>query len=238
MQQFSNTLRVVVTAVIASMGSPALAEPPMQVDDAGTLGKGGMKIEGVLDREDKARGAELGFGYGPIENVEIGLAFARATDRADQPSTKVRGLGIIIKWIPIQNDTGWSLGMRLGYDRARAHIRSAIPPDPERETEKAYSLAGLASYRFESGRALHVNLGSTRVKVGGETDTVAGWGIGFEQPLMAKLKLTAEVFGEEGSGPDKALGLRYEVFEGFKISGAIGRGNERGFGQIGFAWEF
>jgi len=51
-------------------------------------------------------------------------------------------------------------------------------------------------------------------------------------------KLTAEVFGEEGSGPDKALGLRYEVIEGFKISGAIGRGNERGFGQIGFAWEF
>ena len=187
MQQFSNTQRVVVTAVIASMGLPALAEPPMQVDDAGTLGKGGMKIEGVLAREDKVRGAELGFGYGPIENVEIGLAFARETDRADQPSTKIRGLGMVIKWIPIQNDTGWSLGMRLGYDRARAHIRSAIPPDPERETEKAYSLAGLASYRFESGRVLHVNLGSTRVKVGGETDTVAGWGIGFEQPLMAKL---------------------------------------------------
>lgn len=83
-----------------------------------------------------------------------------------------------------------------------------------------------------------MNLGSMRVKVGGETDAVAGWGIGFEQPLLANLKLTAEVFGEEGSSPDKALGLRYEVFEGFKISGAIGRGNDRGFGQIGFAWEF
>ncbi len=238
MQQFSDTLRVVVTAVIASTVSPAFAEAPMHVDDAGTLGRGGMKIEGVYSRESKTRGAELGFGYGPIENVEIGLTFARETDRAEDPSTKVRGVGIGIKWIPIQNDTGWSLGMSFGYDRARAHIRSAIPPDPERETEKAYSLVGLASYRFESGQVLHMNLGSTRVKVGGETDTVAGWGIGFEQPLMANLKLTAEVFGEEGSSPDKSLGLRYEVFEGFKISGAIGRGNDRGFGQIGFAWEF
>lgn len=126
MQQFSNTLRVAVTAVIASVGSTAFAEAPMHVDDAGTLGKGGMKIEGVLSRDDKARGAELGFGYGLIENVEIGFAYVRETDRADEPSTRKRGIGIGIKWIPLQNDSGWSLGMSFGYDRARSHIRSAI----------------------------------------------------------------------------------------------------------------
>jgi hypothetical protein len=77
-----------------------------------------------------------------------------------------------------------------------------------------------------------------RVKVQGESETVGTWGIGYEFPLMEKLQLTAEAFGEERSRPDKALGLRYEVFDGFKISGAVGRGNDRSFGQVGFAWEF
>jgi hypothetical protein len=42
----------------------------------------------------------------------------------------------------------------------------------------------------------------------------------------------------DDAGPDKAIGLRYELFEGFKVSAAVGRGNDRGFGQAGFAWEF
>ena len=38
--------------------------------------------------------------------------------------------------------------------------------------------------------------------------------------------------------PDKAIGLRYEVFDGFKLSAAVGRGNDRSFGNLGVAWEF
>ncbi|MGC8854949.1 MAG: hypothetical protein ACP5OY_08580 [Halothiobacillaceae bacterium] len=34
----------------------ALAEPPMQVDDAGTLARGGMKLEGTWQREHRVRG--------------------------------------------------------------------------------------------------------------------------------------------------------------------------------------
>lgn len=94
------------TVLLLSFASPAFAEGPMATDDAGTLDVGGMKIEGVLNRDARTRGAELGFGYGPIENVEIGLSFARATDRDPDPSTKLRGTGFGIKWVPIQNDTG------------------------------------------------------------------------------------------------------------------------------------
>ena len=50
--------------------------------------------------------------------------------------------------------------------------------------------------------------------------------------------MTAEVFGQEHAGPDKALGLRYEVAPGLKLSAAMGRGNERNFGRLGMAWEF
>ena len=38
--------------------------------------------------------------------------------------------------------------------------------------------------------------------------------------------------------PGKALGLRYEMAEGLKVSVAAGRGNSRTFGQVGMAWEF
>lgn len=222
------------------MAFPVLAEGPMATDDAGTLDVGGVKIEAVLGRDHKTRSTELGFGYGPIENVELGLAFARDSDRDPSPSTKVSGIGIGVKWIPIQNDTGWSLGMSFGYGKARVNERST----PDKFTEKEYSIAALATYRFESGQVLHMNLGSTRGKVQsdsnteGASETLGNWGIGYEFPLMEKLQLTVEAYGEAHSGPDKAIGLRYEVADGLKLYGSVGRGNDRSFGQVGFAWEF
>jgi len=85
---------------------------------------------------------------------------------------------------------------------------------------------------------VHLNLGTTRVKAQGDSDSVGTWGAGYEHPLAENLKLTAEIFGEEHAGPDKAVGLRYEIVEGLKVSGAVGRGNDRSFGQVGFSWEF
>lgn len=228
-------------ALLAALGTcvatPALAEGPMATDDAGTLDQGGMKVEAVLSRDDKAHGSELVFGFGPIETVEVGLAFARATDRADDPSTKLRGTGIGIKWVPIQNkgdEGGWSLGASFGYGSTRVNERST----PDKFTEKEYALTGLASYRLENGQVMHLNLGAVRVKAQGESDTVGTWGVGYESPLVEKLQLTVEAYGEEHARPDKAIGLRYEVFDGFKVSAAVGRGNDRSFGQVGLAWEF
>jgi hypothetical protein len=239
MNRRMNTLLLAASLGFA-IALPAQAEGPMAADDAGTLDVGGMKIEGVLSRDDKTRGAELGLGYGPIENVEIGLSFARETDHADDPSTQVRGTGIGIKWVPIQNDTGWSLGVSFGYGHARVNERSA----PDKFTEKEYAIAGLATYRFASGQVLHMNVGSTRAKVqadsdtAGDSETLGSWSVGYEFPLMEKLQLTVEAYGEERSGPDKAVGLRYEIAEGLKLYGSVGRGNDRSFGNLGVAWEF
>jgi hypothetical protein len=229
--------------LLLALSAPARAEGPMATDDAGTLDVGGMKIEGVLGRDDKTRGAELGFGYGLIENVEIGLNFARETDRDPDPSTKLRGTGFGIKWVPIQNngdEGGWSLGLSFGYGRTRVDERST----PDKFTEKEYAFSGLATYRLENGQVLHMNVGSTRTKVqadsdtAGDSETLGTWGIGYEFPLLEKLQLTVEAYGEEHSGPDKALGLRYEIAEGLKLYGSAGRGNDRSFGNLGVAWEF
>jgi len=222
-------------AMLLALAAPHVrAEGPMATDDAGTLDQGGMKIEAVLSRDDKERGGELVFGYGLIENVEIGLAFASATDRTDDPSTKLRGTGIGIKWVPIQNDKGWSLGASFGYGRTRVDERAT----PVKFTETEYAFSALATYRFASEQVVHLNLGTTRVKAQGASDSVGTWGIGFEQPLAQNLKLTAEIFGAEQTRPDKALGLRYEIAAGLKLYGAVGRGNDRSFATLGVAWEF
>lgn len=216
------------------LSAPSFAEGPMNTDDAGTLNVGGMKLEAVLSRDDRERGGELVFGFGPIENVEIGLSYAQATDRADDPSTELRGTGIGVKWVPIQNDTGSSLGMSFGYGSTRIDERAT----PDKFTEKEYAIAGLATYRLANGQVLHANVGATRVKAQDGSNDVGTWGIGYEFPLMENLRLTVEAFGEEHSRPDKAIGLRYEIFEGLKLYGAAGRGNDRSFGNLGVAWEF
>lgn len=231
-KQLRNLALIAATACLAAL--PAHAEAPMATDDAGTLDKGGMKVEGVWSKDDKTKGGELLFGFSPVENLELEIATARSRDGSADPDTKLRGIGFGAKWVPYQNDKGWSLGARFDYGRTRITDFA----NDERFTEKEYAVTGLASYRLANDQVLHLNLGTRRTKAQGDSDTRGTWGIGYEFPLRDTLQLTAEIFGEEKSRPDKAIGLRYEITEGLKISGAIGRGNDRNFGQIGFAWEF
>lgn len=228
-----NALAIIATTSLF-IAVPARAEGPMNTDDAGTLDKGGMKIEGVLNRDGRERGAEMAIGYGPIENVEVAVTFARANDRTDDPSTIMRGTGIGIKWVPIQNETGWSLGASFGYGSTRVDERAT----PDRFTEKEYAFAGLATYRLQNGQVLHMNLGMTRAKSQGMSDDVGNWSIGVEFPLMDKLQLTVETYGQEHARPDLAIGLRHEIVEGLKAYAAVGHGNARSFGNLGIAWEF
>lgn len=215
-------------------GEAIRAEAPMSTDDAGTLGKGGFKVEGIWSRDDKTRGGELSFGFAPAEHLEIGIAASRATDQGADPGTRLHATGISFKWVPIQNETGWSLGTSFSHDRTQVDDRS----ERGRFIEKEWAFSGLATFRFAGGQVVHANLGAARIKAHGISESAGTWGIGYEHPIMTGMQLTAEIFGAERTRPDKAIGIRHEIFDGFKISGAIGHGNGRGFGQAGFAWEF
>jgi hypothetical protein len=228
-----STLAFAVTASLL-VSAPAKAEGPMNTDDAGTLDKGGMKVEGVWSKDDKVKGTELLFGFSPIENLEVEVAVARARDDGASPATRFDGVGFGAKWVPYQNELGWSLGSRFDFGR----IRVTDHETPARHTERAYALAGLASYRLGNGQVLHLNLGAARVKAQGERDTLGIWGVGYEFPLAADLQLTLETFGTQHARPEKAVGLRYQIFDGIKVSAAAGRGNNHSFGQLGLAWEF
>ena len=96
----------------------------------------------------------------------------------------------------------------------------------------------MLGWGFESGQTLHLNLSREWIEVDDDTEADNGWGIGTAYPLLEGLAITAEVFGSLYHAPDKALGLRYEVAEGLKLSGAVDRGSSRSFANLGVAWEF
>ena len=212
----------------------ARAEAPMHTDDAGALTQGAMKLEGVLGRDGKTRGAELLFGAGVAPQLEMEVSLARAKDTAMGASSTFHGRGWGMKWVPIQNEMGWSMGAR--FDMGHTRVRDNATP--ERFTERAYTFTGLASYRLANAQVLHLNAGHKTVRAPGARHRAATWAVGYEIPLTEALQLTSEVYGEQRSRPDRAVGLRYAIHDGLKASAAVGRGNGRTFSQMGMAWEF
>lgn len=212
---------------------PALAERPMAVDDAGTLDRGGAKLEAGWSKDDRVRRWDIAAGFGPIDNVELEIAFERARDHATSPHTRLSGVGFAAKWVPLQNETGLSAGLKFEFGRARADDRIG-----NKETARTRGLLGLASWNFDSGQIVHLNLGREWERIDGDTEAVNVWGLGFEQPLAETLQLTLETFGAEHSRPDRQVGLRWELADGLKLSIAAGRGNGRNIANAGIAWEF
>lgn len=226
--------RMILAAAALTAACPAWSEAPMNTDDAGTLARGGMKIEGIWSRDDQANAGSLAFGFGPLESVELNVSVASGRDAAGDPATRQRGQSFAVKWVPYQNDIGWSFGARFDYGRVRIEDRGTDATLIERET----ALTGLASWRQASGRVLHLNLGAMRFDTSEGDDTVGTWGLGFDLPLAPRWRLTLETFGAERARPDKAVGLRYALRDGLKLSAAVGDGNDRHFGQVAVAWEF
>jgi len=233
LNRVASGLKALAAAGMLAMAMPALAERPMVVDDAGTLDKGGAKLEFGWGRDDKAKGFDGAVGFGPVENVELELGYGHLRDRSPNPDLHERGAGAALKWVPLQAETGLSAGLKLEYGRVRSDFGGE-----GRETVRARGATGLASWAFASGRKLHVNLGREWARVEHDTEAANTWGTGFEQPLGAGLTVTAEIFGAEHARPDKQLGLRYEIADGLALSAAVGRGNDRGFANAGVAWEF
>lgn len=218
---------------LALLPGLALAERPMNVDDAGTLDRGGAKVEFGWSKDDQVKGFEGAVGYGPIDNVEVELSLARMKDSDASPEQTFKGVGAAVKWVPLQQETGLSAGLKFEWGREKATDDAGLD-----ESADGKALIVLVGWGLASGQTLHLNLSREWVKVEGETEAGNGWGVGTAYPLTEQLALTAEFFGAQHSAPDRAIGLRYEIQDGLKLSGAIGRGNDRSFANLGIAWEF
>ena len=128
--------------------------------------------------------------------------------------------------MPLQSETGLSAGLKYEYGRERVSGEDSTRVD---------ALAGQPTWAFEQGPRVHVNLGREWVR---DDEDVNFWGVGLDLPLSEQLDFVVETFGAEHSGPDRQVGLRYTIAEGVKVSGAVGRGNDRNIANVGVAWEF
>jgi hypothetical protein len=214
------------------------AESPMLTDDAGTLDAGGLKIEARHTWDALARSEELAFGFAPLPKVELGLSAASERDRTNHPADTAQVRGLSVKWVPLQSETGLSLGVLLDVSHAQRHRPSAPPGKPQHETGHEWSLTLLASHRDATGHAVHANLGTQRAESEGLLGRVAFWSVGYEHPLAEHLQLTLDLRRAQDARADTQLGLRFEIQPGLKIYGAAGRGNRRDLGTVGLAWEF
>ncbi len=212
---------ILAAALSAGTISSAHAEAPMVTDDAGTLDKGGKKIEGGFTKIDKERVVSLGFGISPIENVELGATIAHLRDNSIPASGNTTVLSA--KWIPYKNGS-LSAGLKLEWARASSQGVS----------DTATTLTGLTTWRIEKGPVLHANLGRTSSANADSTN----WALGFELPVAEKVQLTAEAYGSTGNSPGKQIGARWEVQQGLKVSAAVGRNSGQNTFSTGFSWEF
>lgn len=217
---------LVLSSLFVFCAAPAFAERPMAVDDAGTLERGGAKLEFGWSRDDAVRGYEGAAGFGPIDKLEVEVGFGRAKDRDVDPDANTHAVGAAVKWVPLQSEIGLSAGLKYEYGRERVSGEDSTHAD---------ALAGLATWAFEQGPRVHANLGREWAR---DDEDMNFWGVGLDIPLTEQLDFVIETFGEERSGPDRQVGLRYTIAEGVKISGALGRGNDRNIANAGVAWEF
>lgn len=217
-------------AALALAPALALAEAPMVTDDAGTLERGGAKLELEWAKDGAVRGWGVAAGFAPIEHLELELSFGRARDTSTSPSTTLRGTGFAAKWVPLEMGAT-TAGLKLEYEHERADGGGRA---------RGTQLLGLLSHRFEPGHALHANLGRAWVRDNaGTRESVTVWSLGGELALSERVALTGDVYGESGGGSTgRQLGLRVKVAEGVKLSVAAGRQGGESSGRVVAAWEF
>lgn len=213
----------ILLGALALCSTLAFAEAPMITDDAGTLDKGGKKIEGGFVKSGSERAYGLSGGFSPIDNVELSLSLQHARDSSIPASGNATGLSA--KWIPLKSGI-FSAGVKLDHVRAKSGGALA------NET----TLTALGTARFESGYVLHANIGRTNASGGGGHTN--SWALGAEAPVADKVQLTLDVYSSTGSNTGKQIGARWEVQKGLKLSAALGRYNSANTAFAGFSWEF
>jgi hypothetical protein len=217
--------RQALSLIAASLllATQAFAEAPMITDDAGTMDAGGKKIESGFAKSGSQRSYGLSGGYSPIEGVELGVGLSHARDKSIPASGNATSLSA--KWIPLKSGI-FSAGLKLDHVRAKSGGLSSHDT----------TLTALGSARFESGYVLHANLGRTHASDGGGRST--HWALGYEARLAEKVQLTLDIHSSTGSDTGKQIGARWELKQGLKLSGALGRFNAENTAFASISWEF
>ncbi len=218
------SFQMLVVAAAALACASAQAEGPMINDDAGTLDVGKMKLEAAVSKEGSYRDLALGFGFSPMQTLEVGLGLMQARDSG----VNGKGSGINFKWVPWINGP-WSAGLKLDWSQFTVLSN----------TERATTLSGLVTFRPEKGLIWHANVGTT--KLSGVSQKSNFLGVGMEYPLRDNMQLTGDVSRDfDAKDTLWQLGWRMALADGLKVFAAVSKlsgASDTGI-TAGVAWEF
>lgn len=228
-------LSPLLLVVLSALASPSLrAEAPMRTDDAGTLQPGGQKIEYIWAKDSSQIGRTAAYGFSPGKHLEVGLSVGRSADYDPSASASGRSSGLSLKWVPFQQEQGWSAGLGLGRTWDRVHDQAlGIQP-----VTVVTTMHLTASYKMPQARVLHVNLGTESTRSLFPSSRLGFWAIGYEFQPVQNLQVTIETYGQEQDSVSRTIGWRYQLSNGPKVSAAMGRDRQGHFAQVGMAWEF
>jgi hypothetical protein len=198
-------LALTAVAAVALLASPLThARGPMVTQSADVIGPGECEAEGSLARDEFRFGRQqfhastqgLRGACAVADGHQVGLRYERQT----AGNERVHVFGIEGKSRLWKDE---AFGGALSFDWAVAGTRGAFGQG----NRYAGTQLGLAyTQSFGQSHKLHGNANVTIANGGERTN---GWGLGYEYLLTPTVSLLAETYGQEGSKPTQAVGVRW-----------------------------
>jgi hypothetical protein len=212
------TARTLIGLTAALLSAVAIADRPMEVDDAavGEVGSGNVKLW-FTDVEGNGLTTVAG-AYTLWKAVEIGAQVANGSG--------LTATGLQAKWqITPSQDNGCNVAASLGWTRVKIDGAGSA---------NASGVNGLASCNGAGVGSVHFNLGYAKPS-GGSGST--NWGVAVERSYGV-LTPNLEVFGAEDIDTTVQVGLRGNLSKTLQLDGSIGRSDSTNIYTVGLRLQF
>lgn len=218
--QFTATAAAIAALLLAAWATGARAAPPLVTDDAGALDAGACEWEYSRDNAKagsrKARGWTTQVGCGMGRQTQIDAGFSRAKVNGEHADAfYVNGKTHTVR---ATEPGGTDVAVAYGWLGERERGTST--------RTDTLSLGLLVSKELATRFTGHLNLGWIKIK---NAESRVTWGLAGEYKLTESFDVAAETFGEDGSRPWVAVGVRYAMWDKARVyaSHAIQRDEPR-----------
>lgn len=216
---------MLLSASIAVACAPAVAAPPLVVDDASTLQPGQCQAETEQRRYGNRQERDFSPACNFIFDTEIGIGFSRVLpDDARHVDAVVYQFK---KVAALPHAPGWSAGLGMSSARATGGQRGA-------RQDAATLLVSRTIERDGGAIALHVNLGhiSSRDPATATRSARFFRGAAAEWNVTPRWTLVGEVFGQRGLPQTRQVGVRAWLLPDYvQLTTSVGQA--RGLGRDG-----
>jgi hypothetical protein len=222
-REFSVT-RLCFAAASIGFSFAALASPPLNTDDAGTLDPGNCQFEIERRRFNRLTELDIVPTCNLFADMELAIGGLRANADGE---ARVDGVMFSIKKVLMAGgDSGWSAGFNASTIRASGNSFST--------RQNQVTALFTRPLDADTNTAVHLNAGWIHDREAGNEarrDRFT-WAVAVESDVSARWTVVAEVFGQQGLPEAAQVGLRWWAVPGH-VQFTTSIGTLRGLGQDG-----